>query len=34
MGVYFMTLFCIVPGTLGNGLGFSKNALIIAKMAF
>jgi hypothetical protein len=28
MGVYFMTMFCNLPGTLGNDLGLNKNALI------
>jgi hypothetical protein len=30
MGVYFMMFFGILPETLGNGLGFSESALIIA----
>jgi hypothetical protein len=29
MGVYFMTFFRILTGTLGNSLGFSKSALIM-----
>jgi hypothetical protein len=29
-GGLFYDIFCIVPGTLENGLGFSKSALIFA----